>query len=493
MTDLSRNPTRESSLPNNREHTFALVCFSIYLVLVSLAVWRHAFWRDEALAWIIARDSPNLCALWRNLRYEPHPPLWHLVLYIITRFTWNPGWMKIPNLLAAMGTVALVLFRSRLAWPIRIGFVFSYFTLFEYGVISREYMLGLFLMTAAVLDITYAKRFGRPAAFLSLAALTSLPALLLALAIFGIYLLPDTLVRPSILKWTGVAVLATCFTCGLICIHPPSDSNLKMDRGGHCSDVPVCAAEAALGLTTGYLPLPYPQKKFWNTTWTYRFPALGLLLGPLLLAHFISKIRERRARWFLLAASALIEIQLMLSNTIYPRYSGWLFVALIFSFVLDGIATSDAPTGRPSDPYLFAVLGVQVLTGLTLFGFSVSRPFSSSQQVADFLSAQGLAQAPMVIAPDFISSPILAYLRRPTAYFVEREGEGSVVVWNREEFENRHIPTRAELSAASHGNSNPVLITDRQLSKQQMSQLGISQLGSFTEGFCEPDRYFLYR
>ena len=47
----------------------------------------HEPWRDEWQAWLLARDSPSLKALLYNMRYEGHPPTWHVVLFALSRVT----------------------------------------------------------------------------------------------------------------------------------------------------------------------------------------------------------------------------------------------------------------------------------------------------------------------------------------------------------------------------------------------------------------------
>lgn len=132
----------------NRQILFA--AGAIYSILLAIASWKHTLWRDEAQAWLISRDSHSLASVVHNVRYEGTPPLWHFVLYFISRFTLNPEWMKLPNLLFSIATAALILSASRVSVWARIGFVFSSFMLFEYAVINRDYMIGIMLLVATL-------------------------------------------------------------------------------------------------------------------------------------------------------------------------------------------------------------------------------------------------------------------------------------------------------------------------------------------------------
>ena len=53
--------------------------FVIYLAAVFFLVSRHENWRDEAQAWLLARDL-NVFQLISQMKYEGHPCLWHLIL-----------------------------------------------------------------------------------------------------------------------------------------------------------------------------------------------------------------------------------------------------------------------------------------------------------------------------------------------------------------------------------------------------------------------------
>ena len=57
----------------------------IYVVLIFIVVLNHEQWADEAQAWLLARDSSLFGLLFKNMRYEGHPPLWHLILMLPSR------------------------------------------------------------------------------------------------------------------------------------------------------------------------------------------------------------------------------------------------------------------------------------------------------------------------------------------------------------------------------------------------------------------------
>ena len=82
-----------------------LAYFSLGLILL----WRHEMWQDEWQAWLIARESPSLGALFQNLRYEGHPGLWYCGLFLVSRITSSPLGMQVLHLIIATCSVFVFL------------------------------------------------------------------------------------------------------------------------------------------------------------------------------------------------------------------------------------------------------------------------------------------------------------------------------------------------------------------------------------------------
>ena len=55
-----------------------------YILMLAFTVPWHEPWNDEAQSWLLARDVSLPQLLFHALRYESHPPLWYLILWIPT-------------------------------------------------------------------------------------------------------------------------------------------------------------------------------------------------------------------------------------------------------------------------------------------------------------------------------------------------------------------------------------------------------------------------
>ncbi|MCA9781168.1 MAG: hypothetical protein KC800_30820, partial [Candidatus Eremiobacteraeota bacterium] len=136
-----------------------IVGFLFFAAILAWNLWHHELWRDELQAWAISRAAGGLSELFRNLEFEGHPGLWHLILYPITRFTGEPGLgLKTTQFVFALGYLALLWFRSPFSLLEKSLISGSYTLSYLYGAVSRCYAPGIFL---CFLFLAYPQRIAR--------------------------------------------------------------------------------------------------------------------------------------------------------------------------------------------------------------------------------------------------------------------------------------------------------------------------------------------
>ncbi len=480
---------------------------TVYAVLLAIVSWKHTFWRDEAQAWLIARSSTSLASVVHNVRYEGHPPLWHFLLYLISRFTWNPEWMKVPNYLFSVGAAVLILSATKVPAWVRIGFVFSYFMLFEYAVVDRNYMIGVMFLLAALTLCKEDTSGLKTSVALSLAALTSLPALVIAVCLYPVHLVSRADVpaphRPGrsplasgIRRAVAPAIFSGSVLAALAVIRPPRDAATLPTKGQW---ILLQHLLRFSDITQAYLPIP-GKLAFWNSSLFFDMgrwlsPAIGLALAVPLCFWF----RRRATRYFFLVASGLLVAEMAVANVFQMRHVGWLFVVFLLATILEheadpSRAITDSPHAWPWRSVLLGViLAVQVATGLFASALSLRFPFSTSKEVATFLREHHLDHSPFVFFPDVIGGAVLAYMQRRNAYSVERGGLVSFMVWDKVEARPRHLPSKAEIAAAAENGRAPVLITSDPLPETETSALGVRCIASFGGGLGGDGQYYVYR
>ena len=476
----------------------AMLPFAGYTLLLLLLTWKHTFWRDETEVWLIARASGTVRELLHNIRYEGHPPLWYLVQWGLTRFTTNVEWMKLPNFLAAVAAAAMLLTARRLPLWARLGIVFSYYMVFEYGVIARNYMIGIvFLVAAARLMTRRARQSVAVPFLLSLAALTSLPALVVATGMGALYLWfvwrargDSFLAALGGVRIAGILLYTVCALLAAATIRPPADSGLLLESKPPHLGLVTKVAVAGQIVTKAYVPIPLLQPKFWNTLLMDR---IGFrpeaLLGLLLIVALVLFFRGTPVRWFFLGASAIEVAQMLFSGRAMERHLGWLFVIFVLALLLD----EPAEGAGWRRPLLAGVLACQVAAGGVAVAYSLKYPFSTSKQAAKFLVDNGMDRRALAFEPFFVGQSVLSYLPGTTGYSLEEHRTLPFVLWDRREFVTRRpAPGIDELREAGSAGAPALLITEKPLAPSDAARLQVKLLASFDDAVCPLDNYYIY-
>lgn len=107
----------------------------------------HEPWRDEAQAWLIARDVP-LLRIPEYMHYEGHPCLWHLILAPFAKLGMPYLTINIVSLMIMVIAAALLLFGSKMPTLTKTIVLFSVVCTYFYPVIARSYCLIPLLLFA---------------------------------------------------------------------------------------------------------------------------------------------------------------------------------------------------------------------------------------------------------------------------------------------------------------------------------------------------------
>lgn len=153
---------------------------AVCLGLLAVILARHENTRDEAQAWLLARDL-GLSGLVRQMAYEGHPCLWHLLLMPLAKTGMPYISMNILSIGMTLIAVALLFRKSNLPLPILATAVFSAPFLYYLPIFSRNYCLiaPVLFMNACL----YPDRRSRPLLYgLSIALLVQTHIMMLGMA-----------------------------------------------------------------------------------------------------------------------------------------------------------------------------------------------------------------------------------------------------------------------------------------------------------------------
>jgi len=149
---------------------FPFIIVPVYCIISVTGMYHHEVWLDEAHSFLLARDNASLPAMIYACRFEGHPLLWNILLFIVTRFTHNVMGMQLLHVIINCITVYF-LCKSPFSTVEKILIIFSYYCLFEYNIISRNYGISLLFVVLVLYVYSINKR-----ALLTLAVLLFLLA-----------------------------------------------------------------------------------------------------------------------------------------------------------------------------------------------------------------------------------------------------------------------------------------------------------------------------
>lgn len=500
-------PASPSRLPG----TFWLA-LPLFGALLWLGLRAHELWRDETQAWAVARDSGSLFQLLATgIRYEGHPPLWYAMLYPLTRLTHDPVAMQVLHGLLAVACAVLILARAPFPRPIRVLLLFGYFPLYEWGVLSRNYAVGLLaLLVALALYPRRRERLVPLAVALALMANANAYAMFVAAAFAGALLWATWRDRRAGQPWPGTPpqrfgaalVLAAGFGVAMAYLIPPHDR-----WSGHATTLYLRSLVGGLAaIWNGWVPLPQPGNySFWNTN----IVTLASWNGTILLRALLGLTLVGTAAWllrrqgpalvFLLLGTATIYLFTALRWPGYLRHHGHFFLLFVGAAWL-AVAEGRAPLGRGVLRLLLGLALAHVVAGGFALAMDLKYPFSDSRATARFIRAGRLNGLPIVGTRDCIVSPLATYLDRDL-YYPEYGGWGSAwMARYRERYYDPIFALNAARTMAEERRDTVLLILSKPMPPGQAGA-DIRPLANFNSsllcydsGFSrlEPEHFYLY-
>jgi hypothetical protein len=439
---------------DRRFELIALACFAIVLAIVSAS---HEPWNAETQSWRLAIDSDGLAALAHNARYEGHPLLYHFVLQLVGHLS-RAWWAAVvTNALIACTAAWIVLRYAPFGRVERALVIGGYFVLYEYGVIVREYGLGvLFAFAACAAWTAERRRWIVAIVCLVLMANTSVLGFLVALAAGAAFVMdvvwPD---GPGGRRFTRrtLAIAATCLVLAALLamlvarqVVPPESAAYKGE--GVAVQGRMSAYDIGWGLT---LPLRamLPIARIGEGTvqanrWLFEPGSRAtlaievLLSGAVVILGCVMTMRRRTALVFFLIGTLGLVAFFLLFVRGFARHHGHIAIVWIMAAWL---SRSGPPTAWPSfiEPLADRArrLAPRVLrwslVPMTLAAaeFSIGDvvlPYADVVSVANLLRSRGLVDRPIIGVARSNAAAVGALLDRDV--FLPREGRRSkFVIW----------------------------------------------------------------
>jgi hypothetical protein len=499
--------------------------FGAYLIVLAFGLIHHELWRDEHQAWLLARDSGSLFDLIQNMKYDGHPVLWHSLLLVCAKFTQSPYTMQWVHFLLAAGFSFLLIKKSGLPLWLCGLILFSYFFIYEYGTISRNYAIGVFL--TFVFCSLFPKRhenylwLGLVLFFLANTSVFGLilAFLLGALLMFDFFYEKKEGEKKNQIKFIGSLLLALAGgIISLYIIYPKEGNSFPVGTLDGGFDINRLYFVMGTFVKAMFALPALTRTDYWNTSMFIGDATVMNPLPPLILFFILAGIFLKRRPVFLLYTLGVFLITGFLYYTLltHARYYGHFAVLLVACLWLERNYDPKAPANKILDKWaalsgsirtfvLATIFSVGVMGGLGALWKDYKLPFSGSEEAAEFIKSRQLDTLQMVGATDFVVSCLPSLLETGPVYYPEREGWGSFVIWDslrKSSIDFTRVISALEkltsggrkallvLSAPPEKQTaeGPVLLGDDQLSPL----VRVSFLGKVEKTVVKDEKYFFY-
>ncbi len=427
-----------------RRRNILCACLLLAYVLYNASLLAcHENWRDEAQAWLLARDL-SIPELFAQMSYEGHPCLWHLLLMPLAKLGLPYVSMNVLSLTIMSVAAALFLWKAPLPLPMKalalFGFGFSYY----YPVISRSYcLIPLF---AFMMACFYPARREKPLRYglaialmvqthvimLGMAAMASMVWLAEALAGYR----RDRRRRALLMQGAGLALPLLSFVLLLLQLSAPQTSIAYTFDIRQVLTLPRRAVSELWGLFAN-LPAPLGGAILllaagvciWALVRALRGREFGLL-KPLLIAVF--------AALFQYAANVLIRTS-----------TGMRTISLFFVF-LWACWVSWPGIG---DQWLRRLMAV-ALVALELFTYTrcadifndYCYPYSDAKNCAAFIRETLPSDTLFLEVNEARAASLLPYLPEDYVFYSPHDGEPvTFTTWSREHYERMDLQDHQDI------------------------------------------------
>ncbi|MDQ3098607.1 MAG: hypothetical protein M3Q44_02580 [bacterium] len=491
-----------------------------YVILGLITIFHHELWHEEAHGYLFARDSSDPVNLYTNLKYEGHPILWYFILFPIVHLTNSVLAMQLAHFAIAFFAVCLFVRYAPFSSFHKILFIFGYFPLFEYGVISRNYGIGeLFIFLFCIFYLFRPVNYILLAIILLFLAHTSIIGFIFAIIFGGLIVWDIYENREELFNSKARLVVAgLIFTFGIITsflkLLPPEDRSYTLDQFNFF-DLRRFIMTIIM-IWRGFVPVPQFTMNFWNSNIlvpdltkysqfnsSSQIPLLSLypvdiiLLG---LAFILSVViflmgvsifhKDKKVLYVYL--TGILSLLFMFYIFYYGavRHYGFLFILFIVCLWL--LRKNKSSYSDINSSILTCLLLLNLFAGFYSAYIDIMNPFSSSKRVSEYILSNHLENNLLIGDYDTTITPISAYLNR-SIYYPRSDRYGSFVVMDskRKEMSEEDL-IRLSVEQIKQVKRDGVFILNNKLKTSEIFGCKISLADSFVGSVSIADDYYLY-
>lgn len=447
------------------------------LLLIYLKFFVHELWKDEWQAWFVAKDK-NILEVFSFLNYEGHPALWYLYL---KPFAWIYSFLPLQeeyilsfaHLLPAIAVFYIFWKKFEIPDLVKSLFTFSYFFIFEYGLVNRGYILVILFLFLAVF---YLQKDNLKLLAISLFLLcqTEVFGVFMAAAL-GAYLLLNNVKKYAVpLQYLTIGGILF-----VISVYPRESGHIARTQGKILSFGDRIFTSVQGNITNAFLP------GVTDDTAVFGWTIFGMILTILMLVLFVYLFKNYKQIWVPLLLVILMSTGFSLFFFVGGiRQWGMMFVFFVALLSLAPIAFYQ----KKANIFLLSLIGlVQSIYGLTAVYQDITLPFTNAKETGLFILEKIPEKVPIVAINKFEITPVIGYAKRK--FYELPSGEPfSYFKW----VEKIYMPTQEELRlfAKFKNVGGLVIISPKRLDPGRFSEATLGK--EFTTKNIKNENYFIY-
>ncbi|MBR4111100.1 MAG: hypothetical protein IKK43_05390 [Clostridia bacterium] len=407
----------------DKEKIYFVAIMMIYIIYASTIVFFHEPWRDEAQAWLIARDT-NVIEMFSLSKYEGSPMLWHLLINVLTTLNLPYISMRILHLVLNVCAIFILNKYAPFNKYIKFGITFSHMMAYEYLAIARSYVLVPLLLF--LIATIYKERHEKTFAYCSLLLLLQnvcLHTVAIAITLFIIYIIEKIKLKKVDLKTIGIFVIIAVlmgFSIFLLASPVHSEQLYHTSFPKNFEDLFVGAIRALRSIASVVIPF------------RTAIPIKGILGLSLLIIAVVSLWKDKKVLVvFLISTIVMGGIFAFLNISILLRHA--YIYGLVYIFCL--WIAKEINVNKLKiilDSFMIALMFIQIIM---LVAYSVSEvvaDFSNSAEIKELIEEKGYEDYKIFTMHLPYVSSVLTYFPEKTAFALEDYAEHTYVVWNKD-------------------------------------------------------------
>ena len=470
----------------------------MFIVIVTVVNFKHEIWRDEAQAWLIARDFKSISNFLYIMHYEGTPYLWHLILIPFAKLGFPLVTEKIIILIAAYASAYLIIFKSPFNNIQKVLIIFGYYSIYEYFAVSRSYGISFFLII--LLASFHKYRFKRIKTYLLILYLfcnTNIHSTILGFCIFVTF--AYELYENGRLKAERYKIIMCSLGFLLVVwqVMPPSDTMQSL-KGIYSTDALDAYEISAYALLAAYLPIPVSKINFWNSNYLYNFATYyyGIILLGFLLQFFYKK---KNIFLIMLTSTVALELFFVLKGIPGVRHTGFIYLTFLFCYwlFLEEKKENDFHVESYKKVIIYIILICHVAGAVIAVSIDFKYNFSNSKYVAQYIESNVKMDETVIMFPSSYGASVVAnFKKRKSLYYLENDGQGSYTVWTQkyEDVSSSYeglIMKKIEAYMKNNNKKEVYLILDKGLLVYDENYI-CSKVFEKTQSICNED-YFVYK